>query len=248
MSLWQLTVIAFLAVIATLTGALLVYARVLTGKIGSANATLKRLEEALLRTDIPEERVPAAASEPTQSPEVPVPDRDGSASYLTVRDLKVISRVGRRSGESNVALNPVSREALSTSGKLTILTTTLATTTLAVSAESSGSGAALDTSSEVEVFPDGDVVTGELVAERSESRETPEMGGELQISSKSGAVNEESVAAISESREAPAPASSGEPQGSSGSCVVDTDLIERRKRDALVILSNQRRRRRARGY
>src|SRR5882757_9860010 len=48
MSLWQFTVIAFLAAIAALMGAVLVYARVLTSRIGSTNATLKRLEEALL--------------------------------------------------------------------------------------------------------------------------------------------------------------------------------------------------------
>jgi len=52
----------------------------------------------------------AGAHEITDAPDVP--DRDRRVSFLTVRDLKVIARSGRRSSDGTVGMSPLFREAM----------------------------------------------------------------------------------------------------------------------------------------
>jgi len=52
----------------------------------------------------------AGAPEITDAPDVP--DRDRRVSFLTVRDLKVIARSGRRSSDGTVGMSPLFREAM----------------------------------------------------------------------------------------------------------------------------------------
>ena len=87
MILWQF------AVITVLIGALLVYAIVLTNRLTFANATLRRIEEALAKAEPVRERVSVTTAEATvaaaiQSPAVPHTERRGS--YMTVRDRKSV--------------------------------------------------------------------------------------------------------------------------------------------------------------
>jgi hypothetical protein len=212
MALWQVIAIAVLVVIAALIGTLLIYARVLTNRIGSTNATLKRIEEALLATDRVTEHAPTTAAEPMQSieaaqaPQSPeasvsadvsvsheVSVKEDGAGYLTLRDLKVIARAVDPDRQSAVAIDSESRDSLSTSGD------------------------ALRTSDQP------------LVAATS----LP--------------VNEVSGDSVSASAETPdALNMSGEVQNSPDSSAESADAIEKRDRDALVVLNTQRRRRRAR--
>ena len=124
MALWQFTTIA------ALIGVLLIYVVVLTNRVGATNALLKRIEEALVTPQLATGNTRATtarstegmesvgAAEPatesgaggiTDAPEVP---RDRRVSLLTVRDLKVIARSGRRSSDSTVGMSPLFREAM----------------------------------------------------------------------------------------------------------------------------------------
>jgi hypothetical protein len=208
MALWQFIVIA------VLIGALLVYAGVLANRIGCTNATLKRIEEALLVTDGPMRHAATRAAEVARSPEVS--GIDGDASYLTIRDLKVSSRVTRSSSEKSVAMSPESRDAL----KMRI---------------------------ELMSSPGSRPANGNPIATSSESRDALSTSGELLSSPGTFAANENPIATSSESRDALS--TSSEPPSSPGTCAVNGDLVAKKKRDALLILGSQRRRRRAReGY
>lgn len=156
LSLWQISVIAAMAVIAVLIGTLVVLARALTNKVGKAYAALRRIEEVLIAANAPKGRAGALGASmeavgSTHGPlsseigvrerrnrempvreiaqrEVAVPemllaegavhemavggmsatdrlvsDRDRRVSYLTVRDLKVMSRSGRRRSDTEVS-------------------------------------------------------------------------------------------------------------------------------------------------
>ena len=125
MALWQFTTIA------ALIGVLLIYVMVLTNRLGATNALLKRIEEALVKPQSATGNTRATvagsaedmtarrpASEPatqagpleiTDAPEVPM---DRRVSFLTVRDLKVIARSGRRSSDGTVGMSPLFREAM----------------------------------------------------------------------------------------------------------------------------------------
>jgi hypothetical protein len=305
MVLWQF------AVITVLIGALLVYVIVLTNRLTFANATLRRIEEALAKAQPVAERVSAAeatVAEAIQAPEVPLTERRGR--YMTVRDLKVVARAGRRGGNEDVVESLVSSNALNASRKQDISRPPPAVSaeTAAVTAESLQSHQALDPSRELQTSPAGVVVSEEflssgefLSAASPETHEAVNTSSEPQGLPSSAAVVQELAAATSEIREflesngsletsdAPdgsaakdvvavssevletdlksqsmaqnsavnevaSPEShaamnrSDEPQIVPAARDLDAEVIERRKRDALLIMSAQRRRRRARGY
>jgi hypothetical protein len=294
MVLWQF------AVITVLIGALVVYAIVLTNRLTFANATLRRIEEALAKAEPVTERVPATAAEATvaeaiQSPEVPLAERRGS--YMTVRDLKVIARAGRRGGNKDVDEGLVGSDALNASREQDI-----SRPPPAVSAESLQGQQALDPNRELQTSPAGAAVSGELLgAGSSETHEAVNTSGEPQGLPNSAAVVQELAAATSEIREflgtSGSLETSGAPDSSAAKDVVaassellatnlesqsvaqnsavneaaspeshaamntsdgpqnapaardlDAEVMERRKRDELLIMNAQRRRRRARGY
>jgi hypothetical protein len=300
MVLWQF------AVITVLIGALLVCAIVLTNRLTFANATLRRIEEALAKAEPDTERVPATPAEATvaeaiQSPQVPLTER--RRSYMTVRDLKVIARADRRGGNKDFDEGLVSSDALSASREQDISRPPPAVSveTPAVTAESLQSYQALDPSRELQTSPAGAAVSGELLgAASSETHEAVNTSGEPQGLPSSAAVVQELAAATSEIREflgtsvsletsatpdssaakgvvaasselletnlesqsvaqnsavneAASPEShaamdtSDEPQNAPAARDLDAEVMERRKRDALLIMSAQRRRR-ARGY
>jgi hypothetical protein len=300
MVLWQF------AVITVLIGALLAYAIVLTNRLTFANAALRRIEEALAKAEPVTERGPATAAEATvaeaiQSPEVPLTEQRGS--YMTVRDLKVIARAGRRGGNMDADEGLVSSHALIASREQDISSPppAVGTETWAVTAESLQSHQALDPSRELQTSPAGAAVSGELLGPASsETREAVNTSGEPQGLPSSAAVVQELAAATSEIREflgtigsletSAAPDSSAardvvaasselqeanlesqsvaensavneaaspeshaamnasdEPRNAPAARDLDAEVMERRKRDALLIMSAQRRRR-ARGY
>jgi hypothetical protein len=270
MVLWQF------AVITVLIGALLVYAVVLTNRLTFANATLRRIEEALAKAEPVTERVPATAAQVTvaeaiQSPEVPLTERRGS--YMTVRDLKVIARAGRRGGNKDVDEGLVSSDALNATRRQDISKPPPAVSaeTPAVSAESLQSHQAPDPGRELQTSPAGAAVVEELATATSEIREFPGASGSLEASSApdSSAPNDvpaassellelnlesRNVGEISAVNEAASPEShvamntSDEPQDALAARDLDAEDMERRKRDSLLSMSAQRRRRRARGY
>jgi hypothetical protein len=202
MVLWQF------AVITVLIGALLAYAIVLTNRLTFANAALRRIEEALAKAEPVTERVPATAAEATvaeaiQSPQVPLTERRGS--YMTVRDLKVIARAGRRGGNEDVDEGLVSSDALNASREQNICS----------------------------AAKDVVAASSELLETNLESQSVAENSAVIE------AASPESHAAMN---------TSDEPQNAPAARDLDAEVMERRKRDALLIMSAQRRRRRARGY
>jgi hypothetical protein len=202
MVLWQF------AVITVLIGALLAYAIVLTNRLTFANAALRRIEEALAKAEPVTERVPATAAEATvaeaiQSPQVPLTERRGS--YMTVRDLKVIARAGRRGGDKDVDEGLVSSDALNASREQNICS----------------------------AAKDVVAASSELLETNLESQSVAENSAVIE------AASPESHAAMN---------TSDEPQNAPAARDLDAEVMERRKRDALLIMSAQRRRRRARGY
>ena len=265
MVLWQF------AVITVLIGALLVYAIVLTNRLTFANATLRRIEEALAKAEPVRERVSVTAAEATgaaaiQSPAVPHTERRGS--YMTVRDLKVVARAGRRGGNENVV---ESHQALDPSRELQTSLAGVGVCGESLSAASSETLEAVDTSGELQGLPSSAAVVQELAAATSEIREFLESSGSLETSdAPDGSAAKDVVAASSELLETnlksqsvarnsavnevaspeshAAMNSSDEPQIAPAARDLDAEVMERRKRDALLIMSAQRRRRRARGY
>ena len=121
MALWQFVSIA------VLIGALLVYAGILTSRIGRTNAALKRIEEALVVRNV---HVMPATGAPEAMPALDASSRSDAARYLTIRDLKgrseILNSRATRSvrtasdpeNEVAVATNPGSRDAVDTSGEL----------------------------------------------------------------------------------------------------------------------------------
>ena len=129
MVVWQF------ATIAALIGALLIYVMVLTNRLGATNVLLKRIEEGLARPQpvtenlaageaeiVPvrapvlmrrtavEQRAAAAEVEEEEASAVEAHERERRVSYLTVRDLKVIARPGRRSSDTPVGVSPLFNE------------------------------------------------------------------------------------------------------------------------------------------
>lgn len=100
MALWQFLVFT------VLIAALLVYASVLTRRVGCTNARLKTIEEALLELDRLVRHANTRSGEATPPSEVS--SKDGRATYLTIRDLKarselMNSRATHSSNENSIA-------------------------------------------------------------------------------------------------------------------------------------------------
>src|SRR5579863_5312109 len=90
MALWQF--IIFTALIA----ALLCYANVLVQSLRSANARLRRIDEALVSVvhSINASGIRAAEVKPAEPLKTPEPAKDGRSGYLTMRDLRAGSHRG----------------------------------------------------------------------------------------------------------------------------------------------------------
>lgn len=211
MVLWQFTVLT------VLIAGLLVYASILTRRLGCTNARLKRIEEALLVKDRPIEHADARAAEAERE----VPGKEGRVDYLTIRDLRVrserLSSPATRSSSRSSVVVPESRDEL-------------------------------EAISEAPSSPTMPLVSGDAVATSSESRDPAETSSELLSSLDAGPANGTSVATSSESRDA-LETTSGR-QSPPGCHPPSEDSVAKKNRDALLImLSSQRRRRRARlGY
>lgn len=270
MVLWQF------AVITVLIGALLVYVTVVANRLTSANATLRRIEEALSKTEPVAEHVSATAADATvaetiQSPEVLLTERRGG--YMTVRDLKVIARAGRRRGGNgdvaHQALDP--SQAPDPSCELQASPAGMAVSGELSGAANSETHEAINTSGEPPGLPSSAAVVQELAAATSEIREFLETSSYLATSDAPDSsaakdvvaassqlletnLESQNVAQASAVNEVASPESraamsrNAEPQIAPAARDLDAEVIERKKRDALLIMSAQRRRRRARGY
>jgi hypothetical protein len=177
---------------------------------------------------------------------------------MTVRDLKLVARSGRRGGNKDVVASPASPAGIAVSAEFS-------------SAASSETHEAVNSSSEPLGLPSSAAVVQESAAATSEIREFLQASGSLETSSApDSSAPKDVVAASSELlelnlesqnvahnnavHEAASPDShaamgtSDEPQNAPAARDLDAEDMERRKRDALLIMSAQRRRRRARGY
>jgi hypothetical protein len=240
MVLWQF--ITFTVLI----GAVVVYAGVITRRLGCANARLNRIEEALLATSRPIDFADARAAE--SKPEVS--SEEGRVGYLTIRDLKVRSEQLRSRATHSSSRNSVgvseSQAALKTRSEQASSRDTRPLNVNSVPA-SLVSQAPVDTSSEplssavMQPLSDDSVGTG------LDSRAPMETSSEPLSSVSAGSTNGDSVADSSQSRDAPETTS--EQQSPPGHRPPSEDSAATKNRDALLFLSNQRRRRRARlGY
>ena len=220
MALWQF--ITFTA----LLGALLVYAGVITRRLGCADARLNRIEEALLAksgsiesadTRATEARPEVASRASQANPEVATraneanPEvssgKEGRRGYLTIHDLRarseqLNSRAARSSSRNSVAV-PERRDALKAMrGLMESPGTTPEGNSVVISSESREAPA---TSSELVNPPTMGAVNGDFEAAVSlESREAPATSSEPLNLPTMGAVNGDSEAASLESRDAPA--------------------------------------------
>jgi hypothetical protein len=255
MALWQFTALWQFAVIAVLIGALLIYVGILTRRVGITNATLKRIEAALLAADAvkgaspgttaqavetaPAGETVAAGEEGAQTPEAVVQAPEAArpreaavtdtGSYLTLRDLKVFARAAAASEENSAPRRkPEIEDPLDTTGELPMLTMTEEP---AVSATISPVNADLVlTSSESVLTSSESVLTSPESRDMQTAREAH--------STSDGAAQNTNEAAMSQVPQSP-PYSGAES---------DEDLAEKKNQDALLILNSQRRRRRARGH
>jgi len=265
MVLWQFIAIAVLiGGLSILSGGLVIYTRILGNRIGSTNATLRRIEEAVLAdrlyrrapaTAAPATAAPAAAApatataeEASQSPETSA--KDGIPGYLTIRDLRVISRARRSNGKHGGAMSPEGDDAPPASEELQISPVGGAVNGDLASSESHEE---MYASGELQSSTVSGVVSEEFLIASAESHEPPDVSRELHSPPVSDAVSEDSLTPRSEGRDTPNTsgelAASGELPGSSGSSPQEEDLAEKRKQNELMFLANQRRRRRARaGY
>jgi len=199
---------------------------------------------------------------------------DRRVSFLTVRDLKVIARSGRRSSDSTVGMSPLFHESMERKraearslaesgqshedeprslpanmqelpGSLPLSVQELATATYEIRdfLESANVAATEDvapaSAEELSAFNDEPAVDSRLVMATFASNDEPA----VEAPAAAVAANDKSPT------EPEAPTAATEPQPVAAAQPVDEDLLERRrKRDAQLILSAQRRRRRTRGF
>jgi hypothetical protein len=255
MALWQFTVIA------VLMGALLVHTSFLTLKMGRASAALKRIEDALLwkgEVVTPAPTAPVEAAQPLE----PTDMEDSAARYLTIRDLKVRSE--RRRSHATASLE--SPAAPDMNGKFASLLFGRAKNESPDAASLEG-GDTPNISAELTSLHtspaenENSAPTGELpslhaspgesetaVPASSETSDTPNTSTELPNLRASPGEPENSTPANWESGDAPN-ASTEPPHSPAASPTVSEDSVEQKERDALLFMSSQRRRRRARqGY
>lgn len=189
MALWQFIVIA------VLIAALLVYASVLTRRVGRTNAALKRIEEALLVTGGLIAPAAAGAADAMRSPEVS--GKGDAARYLTIRDLRVRSdprnsHATRSNSEDCVPISPESRERSRRIGLMSSPATRPENENCV--AASLDSRDALNTSSELPSVHASRGENGNSVASSSESSDALNTSGELPSSPATRPMNGDSVA------------------------------------------------------
>jgi len=236
----------------------------------------------------------SGAGEIIDAPEVP---RDRRVSLLTVRDLKVIARSGRRSSDSTVGMSPLFHESMerkraearslaecgqshedqtdvvteevnvagvvteetvvasTVAGSLPLSVQELATATYEIRdfLESANVAATEDvapaSAEELSAFNDEPAVDSRLVMATFASNDEPA----VEAPAAAVAANDESPTEPEAPTAAtePQPVAAAQPTAAPPVAAqpVDEDLLERRrKRDAQLILSAQRRRRRTRGF
>ena len=238
MVLWQF--ITFTVLI----GALVVYTSVIARRLGRANARLSRIEEALLVTSRPGAFADSRAAES----ESEVSNNEGRAGYLTIRDLKVRSeqlrsRATHSSTRNSVAV-PENRDALKTTrGPKPKLSRGATPERGELVAKGVDSPVPVETSGEALSVLTVEAVSDDSEATSLESRAPVETSSELSSSLGVDPANGIPVAKTSESGDALDTA--GGQQSSPSHCPPGEDPIAEKNRNALLYMSNQRRRRRA---
>ena len=240
MALWQFIVFT------GLIGALLVYASVLTRLLGYTNARLKRIEEALLVTALPIDFADIRAAKAKAE----VSGKEGHVGYRTIRDLKVrseqLSSSATRSSSPNSVAVPESREALNAGSKQVSSRGSHTWNGNSVSTSMASRGAP-EMVCEPLSSPARRPVSSDAVATSSECRDSVEASGESLSSLSAGSANGTSETKGSESGDT-LETTSGR-QSPPNCRPPSEDSLAKKDRDALLMLSNQRRRRRARlGY
>jgi hypothetical protein len=248
MAVWQF------AVIAALIGALLIYVGILTSRVGRTNATLKRIEAALLARDPLKGEAPVttAQADATGQAEEPVAEAPGAvaqAAEAVVQAPEAVVQAPEAARPRDVAVTDTG--SYLTLRDLKVFARAAATEEGAVMKPAGpykpGSRYAPDT--------DPLDTTGELPMLVIDEPPTSE-GAEPPMSATISPVNAdlvltspESVLTSSENASDSAVQHTTDEQQSPprSDAVTDDDLAEKKNQDALLILNNQRRRRRARG-
>jgi hypothetical protein len=248
MILWQFITLT------VLIAALLVYAIVITFRLGRADARLNKIEDALaflaMSRSSESGDLRAAEGMPAEVPD----EKEARGGYLTMRDLRVRSeRMSSRTTGPDIC-NPVAdlekRAVLQTTRDLakSHAASLERRSLFAIYSQSRDSPAAVDESVKE---PPAREVSSESATTSVEGADAPVMGGEALSLPATAALSEEpaatapgmeggSDAAASSSSEQPAPTD----QGPSGE-----DSVVKKNQETLLFLSHQRRRRRERlGY
>jgi hypothetical protein len=270
MASWQFLVLTVL--LAGVLASAGVYARVLSRTIDHANARLRRIEEALVvANDRLLERSAPGAGESTPA----ISRKNGRMGYLTIRDLKEIDahRASYAGGRSSSVSVPNSRSSVNTipsrmePSESTIEGTQFVATIAGCetptrcdeqSTSDSSNGpspsmtleacARFEPSAEAHTSSGVQPVNEECVADSPALRDPVETSGEVDAASAVSA-SDPSAEASADSENRDAPDATSEPHDAPSNRSSSQDSIAKQNRDALLILSNQRRRRRARlGY
>jgi hypothetical protein len=267
MVLWQF--ITFTVLI----GAFVVYASVIARRLGCANARLSRIEEALLVTSRPVGFADSRAADPESTVsdnegragyltirdlKVRSEQHRARSSHSSTRSSVVVpesrdalratrgpkfSRGATPERGDLVAMSSGSHEALRTRSEQESPHGTRPLNVESVPASVDGPAAPVETSDETLNLLTAEVVRDNSEATSSESRAPVETSSELSSSLGVDPANGNSVAKIAESGEALD--TTGGRQNPPSHCPPSEDLVAEKNRDALLYLSNQRRRRRA---
>jgi len=222
MVLWQ-----FITVTA-LVGALVVLAGVIARKLGLANARLTRIEEALLARSLPIDAADLSAAE--AKPEVPG-EKEVRGPYLTLRDLRARSE-------------QLSSPASASSGWNCVTERGEAPTTTSGEQPGLERPPVLATDSEPLSLPTLEPVSEAVAPASMESPDVPIPGSEPPNPPNMEPVSEESAATILESPAAAVP--NNEQRSPAADPPSSDEDVANKERETALLLSNQRRRRRAR--
>jgi hypothetical protein len=233
-ALWQF--ITFTVLI----GALLVYASVITRRLGCADARLNRIEEVLLTKS---SSFASADTQAAESKSEVSGGQEGRGRALTIGDLRQLSsRTTRPSSWSSVAVSE-RRDAPNTPRGL--MRSRGATTeregSVAIGSES---GEAPRARREQLSFHGTRPLTLNCAPTSSASRDTPATSSEPPSLLTVEAVSGDSAATTSASRDAQATNSGS--QSPPSYRLPSDDSVDKKNRDMMLFLSSQRRRRRAR--
>jgi len=233
MAFWQFIVIAVLiGGVLMLIGGLLLQARSLVNRVGSTNETLKRIEEALLAAAAqpPGAHAPVTAPEVSRSPDIS-PGNEIVASYLTLRDLKVISGASLASvagSQESSAQSAGSHPDSETTGSYPVMES-------ADSHPDSETTRSYPVMESADSHPDSETTGSYPVMESADSLDASTDTDSRSVGESPGAVETASIA--DEPPKTPAPDA------------LEEDSDEKRKQNELMFLNQQRRRRRSRaGY